>query len=84
VFSIFSEHIGPSIWSVWSAFVLFLGPQYGLEAGQKFLLTTVPTAIGAALRLPHTFAVAKVGGRNRTVISAALASVHRRRYALRT
>ena len=63
--------------------MLFLGPQYGLEAGQKFLLTTVPTAIGAAVRLPDTLAVAKVGGRNWTVISAALTSVHRRGYALR-
>ena len=72
IFSIFSEHIGFSIWSLWSVFVLFLGPQYGLDASQKFLLTTMPTAVGSAMRLPYTFAVAKVGGRNWTVISAAL------------
>ena len=71
-FSIFSEHIGFSIWSMWSAFVLFLGPKFGFDAGQKFLLTTVPTAVGAAMRIPYTFAVAKVGGRNWTAVSAAL------------
>src|SRR5262245_37806262 len=56
VFSIFSEHIGFSIWSLWSVFVLFLGPEYGFEPAQKFLLTTVPAAVGAAIRLPYTLA----------------------------
>ncbi|MEY2571539.1 MAG: transporter, family, nitrate/nitrite transporter, partial [Acidimicrobiaceae bacterium] len=72
IFSIFSEHIGFSIWSLWSVFVLFLGPAYGLDPAQKFLLTTLPTGVGAAMRLPYTFAVAKFGGRNWTIISAAL------------
>jgi NNP family nitrate/nitrite transporter-like MFS transporter len=72
IFSIFSEHIGFAIWSLWSVFVLFLGPEYGLDPAQKFLLTTLPTGVGAAMRLPYTFAVAKFGGRNWTMISAAL------------
>ena len=72
IFSILSEHIGFSIWSMWSVFVLFLGPKFGFDAGQKFLLTTVPTAVGSVLRLPYTFAVAKFGGRNWTVVSAVL------------
>ncbi len=71
-FSIFSEHIGFCVWSMWSAFVLFLGPEYGLDPAQKFLLTTVPTAVGAALRIPYTLAVARFGGRNWTVASALL------------
>lgn len=76
--SIFSEHIGFSVWSLWSVFVLFLTPAYGLSAdpkhaaAEKFLLTTLPTALGAGVRLPYTFAVARIGGRNWTIISAAL------------
>jgi NNP family nitrate/nitrite transporter-like MFS transporter len=72
VFSILSEHIGFSVWSLWSVFVLFLGDDYGFTPAQKFLLTTVPTAVGALLRLPYTFAVAKVGGRNWTILSSLL------------
>src|SRR5437868_3076023 len=77
-FSVFSEHIGFSVWSLWSVFVLFLTPAYGLShdvktaAAEKFLLTTVPTAIGALVRIPYTFAVAKFGGRNWTIVSALL------------
>jgi MFS transporter, NNP family, nitrate/nitrite transporter len=78
IFSIFSEHIGFSIWTIWSTLVLFMSPEYGFSAdpkhaaAQKFLLTSLPAALGAGLRLPYTFAVAKVGGRNWTIVSALL------------
>jgi NNP family nitrate/nitrite transporter-like MFS transporter len=78
IFSIFSEHVGFSVWSLWSVLVLFMTPAYGFSAdpkhaaAEKFLLTTLPTALGAAVRLPYTFAVAKFGGRNWTVVSALL------------
>ncbi|NHC45328.1 MFS transporter [Motilibacter aurantiacus] len=72
LYSILSEHIGFSVWSMWSVLVLFLGPAYGFDAADKFLLTCVPTLVGSVLRLPYTFAVAKFGGRNWTVFSAAL------------
>jgi NNP family nitrate/nitrite transporter-like MFS transporter len=78
IFSIFSEHVGFSIWSLWSVFVLFLTPEYGLShdlktaTAEKFLLTALPTALGAGARLPYTFAVARFGGRNWTIISACL------------
>ncbi len=72
IFSVVSEHIGFSVWSLWSVLVLFLGPNYGFDPAQKFLLTALPTLVGAVLRLPYTFAVAKFGGRNWTIISALL------------
>jgi NNP family nitrate/nitrite transporter-like MFS transporter len=78
VFSIFSEHVGFSVWSLWSVFVLFLTPAYGINhdlktaAAEKFLLTTLPTALGAIVRVPYTLAVARFGGRNWTIISASL------------
>jgi MFS transporter, NNP family, nitrate/nitrite transporter len=78
VFSIFGEHIGFSVWSLWSVLVLFLTPAYGIShdlttaAAEKFLLTTLPTALGAGVRIPYTFAVVRFGGRNWTCISASL------------
>ena len=42
LFSVLSEHIGFSVWSLWSVIVLFLGPEYGIDAAGKFLLTALP------------------------------------------
>ncbi|MGW2518192.1 nitrate/nitrite transporter [Streptomyces sp. NPDC001617] len=71
-FSVLSEHIGFSIWTVWSVLVLFMGPEYGLTPADKFLLTSMVTLVGAVVRVPYTFAVALFGGRNWTIISASL------------
>ena len=70
VFSVLSEHIGFSVWSLWSVLVLFMGPAYGFTAPQKFLITATPALVGSILRVPYTFAVATFGGRNWTIISA--------------
>ncbi|WP_329410478.1 NarK/NasA family nitrate transporter [Streptomyces sp. NBC_00704] len=72
LFSVLSEHIGFSIWTMWSVLVLFMGPEYGLTPADKFLLTSMVTLVGAVVRVPYTFAVALFGGRNWTIISAAL------------
>jgi MFS transporter, NNP family, nitrate/nitrite transporter len=72
-FSVFSEHIGFSIWTLWSVLVLFMpNAEFGLDVAGKFFLVAMPTLVGAVLRLPYTMAVAVFGGRNWTIISAAL------------
>ncbi len=71
-YSILAEHIGFSIWTMWSVLVLFMGPEYGIDPAGKFFLLAVPTLVGSVLRLPYTVAVARFGGRNWTVISALL------------
>ncbi len=71
-FSVLSEHIGFSVWSLWSVMVLFMGPQYGIDAAGKFFLIATATFVGALIRIPYTFAVARFGGRNWTVFSALL------------
>ncbi|GAB3719755.1 MFS transporter [Nocardiopsis oceani] len=72
--SIASEHIGFSVWSIWSVLVLFMIPEHGFTTTpeQKFLLLSVVTLVGAVLRVPYTLAVPLFGGRNWTIISTAL------------
>ncbi|KIH98425.1 major facilitator transporter [Streptomonospora alba] len=71
--SIFAEHIGFSVWSLWSVLTLFMTPETGFDytAAQKFLLVSVVSLVGALLRVPYTLAVPRFGGRNWTLISAA-------------
>ncbi|MFD6100902.1 MFS transporter [Nocardiopsis flavescens] len=72
--SIASEHIGFSVWSIWSVLVLFMVPENGFAATpeQKFLLLSVVTLVGAVLRVPYTLAVPLLGGRNWTLAATAL------------
>ncbi|TDQ46132.1 MFS transporter [Actinorugispora endophytica] len=69
--SIFAEHVGFSVWSLWSVLVLFMTPETGFSfsAEQKFLLISVVSFVGAVLRVPYTLAVPRFGGRNWTLIS---------------
>ena len=71
VFSIFSEHLGFSLWGIWSVVVLSL-PSAGFlfTLDQRFWLTALPNLVGAALRLPYTFAVPRFGGRNWAIFSS--------------
>ncbi|MFI9509461.1 nitrate/nitrite transporter [Nocardia sp. NPDC052566] len=73
IWSVIAEHVGFSVWSIWSVMVLFMPTEkYGIDAAGKFFLVAVPTLVGAALRIPYTVATAKFGGRNWTVFSALL------------
>lgn len=71
IWSVVAEHIGFSVWSIWSVMVLFMPEAvYGFTAGDKFLLGATATLVGACLRIPYTLATARFGGRNWTVFSA--------------
>lgn len=81
IFSIFAEHVGFSVWMLWSIVVVHMtaGPHghpaasgWALTASQALCLVAIPSGVGAFLRLPYTFAVPIFGGRNWTTISAAL------------
>ncbi len=71
LWSVIAEHIGLSVWTMWSVMVLFMPqPVYGFTAGDKFLLAATATLVGGCLRIPYTMATATFGGRNWTVFSA--------------
>jgi hypothetical protein len=73
IFSILAEHLGFSIWLIWSIVATKL-PQAGFHysTDQLFQLVALPGLIGSLMRFPYTFAVTTFGGRNWTVVSAAL------------
>jgi MFS transporter, NNP family, nitrate/nitrite transporter len=81
IFSIFAEHIGFSVWMLWSIVVVQMmagahghpaASGWALSASQALCLVAIPSGVGAFLRLPYTFAVPVFGGRNWTIVSASL------------
>jgi NNP family nitrate/nitrite transporter-like MFS transporter len=73
IFSIFAEHLGFSVWLLWSVSAALLAKAgFAFTPQQLFWLVAVPNLVGSLLRLPYTFAVPRFGGRNWTVISAML------------
>lgn len=86
VFSILAEHIGFSVWMLWSIVVVSMSGTFdatgalvasgangwALTAGQALTVLAVASGVGAVLRIPYTFAVPVFGGRNWTVVSALL------------
>ena len=73
IWSIFAEHLGFSIWLIWSIVATKL-PQAGFHytTDELFQLVALPGLIGSLMRFPYTFAVTTFGGRNWTVFSAAV------------
>src|SRR3954464_10198564 len=73
VLSMFAEHIGFSVWVIWTIVVINLANiGINLSVSELFLLTAVPNLVGSFLRIPYTFAVPRFGGRVWTTISASL------------
>ncbi len=73
IWSIVAEHIGFSIWLMWSIVAAKL-PQAGFHftTDQLFQLVALPGLIGSLMRFPYTFAVTTFGGRNWTIFSASV------------
>lgn len=71
--SIFAEFLGFAIWQLFAIVAVYL-PAAGFtySTAQLFWLISMPSLIGATLRIPYTFMVARFGGRNWTVVSALL------------
>jgi NNP family nitrate/nitrite transporter-like MFS transporter len=73
IWSIVAEHIGFSVWLIWSIVATKL-PAAGFHftTDQLFQLVALPGLIGSLMRFPYTFAVTTFGGRNWTIFSAAV------------
>ena len=73
IWSIFAEHLGFSIWLIWSIVATKL-PQasFHYTTDQLFQLVALPGLIGSLMRFPYTFAVVTFGGRNWTIFSASV------------
>lgn len=73
VWSVFAEHLGFCIWSIWAIVVINLvNVGIALSISEQFWLTATPNLIGSALRIPYTFALPRFGGRAWTFTSAIL------------
>lgn len=73
VWSIFAEFLGFAVWASWSIVVPQLpAAGFTLSVDQMFWLVSVPSLVGATLRIPYTLAVPRFGGRNWTIVSALL------------
>src|SRR6187455_1408948 len=71
IWSIVAEHLGFSIWLLWSIVAVKL-PQAGFHytTDELFQLVALPGLIGSLARFPYAFAPAMFGGRNWTIVSA--------------
>jgi MFS transporter, NNP family, nitrate/nitrite transporter len=83
IWSIFAEHLGFSVWMIWSvSSALLASAGFDFSTQQLFFLVAIPSLVGALLRLPYTFAVPRFGGRNWTLFSATALLVPTAGYAV--
>ncbi|MES5819487.1 MFS transporter [Streptomyces sp. RG80] len=71
VWSVVCEHLGFTVWTLWSVVTVKLSDRH-FTPDQLFWLVALPSLVGAVLRIPYTFAPARYGGRNWTVFSTLL------------
>jgi NNP family nitrate/nitrite transporter-like MFS transporter len=73
IWSIVAEHLGFSIWLLWSILAVKLATAgFRYTTDQLFQLVALPGPIGSLMRFPYAFAPAMFGGRNWTIFSAAV------------
>ncbi|WP_350349655.1 MFS transporter [Agromyces sp. G08B096] len=71
--SIFAEFLGFVVWQLWSIVAVSLpAAGFELDTTQVFWLISIPSLVGATLRIPYSFLVPRFGGRNWTIVSAGL------------
>ncbi|MHC6591105.1 MFS transporter [Arthrobacter sp. C152] len=71
--SIFAEFLGFVVWQLWSIVVVQLpAAGFTFSTSEIFWLISMPSLVGATLRIPYTFMVPRFGGRNWTIVSALL------------
>src|SRR6202161_4342451 len=73
IWSIVAEHIGLSVWLIWSIVATKL-PAAGFHysTDELFQLVPIPGLIGSLMLFPYTFAVTTFGGRNWTIFFASV------------
>jgi NNP family nitrate/nitrite transporter-like MFS transporter len=71
--SIFAEFLGFVVWQLWSVVAVTLpNAGFALSTSEVFWLISIPSLVGATLRVPYSFLVPRFGGRNWTIVSAGL------------
>lgn len=71
--SIFTEFLGFAVWQLWSVVVVSLpAAGFQLSTGEIFWLISMPSLVGATLRIRYTFVVPPFGARNWAIVSAGL------------
>jgi NNP family nitrate/nitrite transporter-like MFS transporter len=73
IWSNLAEHVGFSVWLVWSIVATkLLQVGFNYTTGQLFQLVALLGLVGSLMRFPYTFALPRFGGRNWTILSTAL------------